>query len=286
MRVCKKYDINRLRDYSSLFSRSEVSKWYKNDWSSLKLKIDRYDSAIIEEQRSYLFYLKKVYRILEIFYPNEYVYKNEFITKWLMNEIGLENSIIFSEFRLGKAVADLAMFNGVSKVFEIKTLLDKETRLNNQLEQYSKLFNEVYLVVPDVKSHLYMKRDSATGVIAYNNVNNSFSLLRQAVCCKKDINVDVLMEVLHTHEYVKAVEQYFGYIPKFDDFTKFQVCKELIGKIPSDILSEMFVTLMKARRIHNEFSKKESQFNQLFLAMNYNTIQKQQLLSNLNTIIC
>ncbi len=286
MRIGNKYDINRLRDYSSLFSRSEVSRWYKNDWSSLRFKIDRYDPVILKKHYSYLSYLKQIYRILERFYPNEYVYKNEFITKWLMHEIGLENSIIFSEFRLGKAVADLAMFNGVSKVFEIKTLLDKETRLNNQLEQYSRLFNEVYLVVPEVKSHLYLRRDVATGIIAYDNTNNSFSLLREAVCCKHDIEVDVLMEVLHTHEYVKIVEQYFGYRPKFDDFTKFRVCKELIGKIPADILSKQFVTLMKSRQIHNVFSKKEFQFNQLFLAMNYTPNQKQHLLSNLSTTIC
>ena len=286
MRIYKNYDINRLRDYSSLFSRSEVSRWYKNDLSFLRLKIDRYDSVIFDKKCSYLSYLKKIYRILERFYPNEYVYKNELITKWLMKEIGLENSIIFSEFKLGKAVADLAMFNGVSKVFEIKTLLDKETRLNNQLEQYCRLFNEVYLVVPEVKSHLYLKRDIATGIIAYDHANSSFSLLRQAVCCKNDIKVDVLMEVLHTHEYIKIVEQYFGYRPKFDDFTKFRVCKDLISKIPPDILSKQFVTLMKARQIHNVFSKKEFQFNQLFLAMNYTANQKQQLLSNLSTTIC
>ena len=273
MRIGKKYDINRLRDYSSLFSRSEVNRWYKSDWSSLRLKIDRHDPTIIEKQHSYLFYIKQIYRVLEKFYPNEYVYKNEFITKWLMQEIGLEQSIVFSEFRLVKAVADLAVFNGVSKVFEIKTLLDKETRLSNQLVQYCRLFNEVYLIVPEVKSHLYMKRDITTGIIAYDHITHSFSLLRQAVCCKRDIEVDVLMEVLHTHEYVKIVEQYFGFRPKFNDFTKFRVCKALIEKIPADVLSEEFVMLMKARRINNVFSKKEFQFNQLFLAMNYTANQ-------------
>ena len=73
----------------------------------------------------YLSYLKTVYKILERFYPNAYVYKNEFIIRWLLKEIGIVDSVVFSEFRLGKAVADLAMLNGISKVFEIKTLFDK-----------------------------------------------------------------------------------------------------------------------------------------------------------------
>jgi hypothetical protein len=286
MRIGREYDINRLRDYSGLFSRNEICRWIKNDFLSLRLKIDRYDTLFYKNEHSYLSYLKFVYRILGKFYPNEYVYKNEFITKWLMQEIGLENSIVFSEFRLGKAVADLVMFNGVSKVFEIKTLLDKETRLNNQLEQYYRLFNEVYLIVPEQKSHLYLKRDITTGVIAYDHSNTSFSLLRQAITQSSNIEIDILMEVLHTHEYLNIVEAYFGYKPKFNDFTKFSICRDLISNIPRDTLSKMFVTQMKTRRVQNTFSKSDFQFNQLFLAMNYTTSQKQKLLTNLSAKIC
>src|ERR1700733_4568087 len=213
MRLGEKYDISQLRDYSSLFSRSEVNRWYKNDWSSLRMKIDRYDPSLLQRKCSYLSYLKQVYRVLARFYPNEYVYKNEFINKSLLREIGLADSVVFNEFRLGKAVADLAMFNGVSKVFEIKTLLDKEARLSNQLEQYGLLFNEVYLIVPEVKSDLYLKRATSTGIIVYDHASNSFTLVRQAQC-KEDINVDIVMEVLHTNEYVSLVEQHFGYRPQ------------------------------------------------------------------------
>lgn len=56
-------------------------------------------------------------------------------------------------------------------------------------------------------------------------------------------------------------------------------------QIPMDILNKQFVALMKARRIHNVFSKKDRQFNQLFLSMNYTATQKRQLLYNLSTTI-
>lgn len=39
-------------------------------------------------------------------------------------ELGEKDSIVFNELSIGKAHADLAMFNGVSKVFEIKTIFD------------------------------------------------------------------------------------------------------------------------------------------------------------------
>lgn len=284
MRIDKRYDIGQLRDYSSLFSRNEVNRWQKSDWSSLRVKIDRYDRSILQKSFSYLFYLKQVYRILERFYPNEYIYKNEFISKWLLKELESSDAVVFSEFRLGKAVADLAMFNGTSKVFEIKTLLDKEARLNNQLEQYERLFNEVYLVVPYVKSHIYLKRYPSAGIITYDHTTNLFSLLREAIY-NDNINVEVLMEVLHTHEYTLLVEQYLGERPKFNDFNKFRFCKEVIKNIPKDTVSRQFVALMKARKINNAFSKRERQFNQLFLSMNYTDSQKHQLLSNLSETI-
>lgn len=285
MRLGKKYDINQLRDYASLFSRSEVNRWYVKDWSSLRLKIDRHTPSLLQQKCSYLSFLKQAYRVLERFYPNEYVYKNEFISKWLLQEIGVIDSVVFSEFRLGKAVADLAMFNGVSKVFEVKSMLDKDVRLSNQLEHYRRLFNEVYLVVPEAKSPLYLKRDPSIGIIIYDHSQSSFSLLRPAEC-KDHIDVEALMQVLHTHEYVKIVEQYFGERPPFNDFNKFQVCKELMRQIPSHVLSKQFVTLMKARRMHNVFSRKDCQFNQIFLSMNYTASEKRQLLSNLSASIC
>lgn len=249
------------------------------------MKIYRHDPTMLQKKSTYLDYLKHVYSILARFYPNEYVYKNEFISKWLLEEIGVTGSVLFNEFKLGKAVADLAMFNGVSKVFEIKTLLDKEARLSNQLEQYGRIFNEIYIVVPEMKSHLYLKRDPTTGIIVYDSATSSFSLVREAQH-REDIDVDVLMEVLHTHEYVAIVEKYFGHKPEFHDFNKFQVCKELIKQIPCGILSKQFVTLMKQRKIHNAFSKREKQFNQISLSMNYTAIQKRQLLSNLRTTTC
>lgn len=284
MNIKRAYDVNQLRDYSCLFTRSEVNRWYNNDFSSLRLKVLRYNSSLLADNCTYLSYLKHVYRVLEIFYPNEYIYKNEFINKWLLKEIGVSDSIVFNEFKLGKAVADLVMFNGNSKVFEIKTLLDKETRLNNQLVEYSKLFNEVYLIVPEEKIEKYLQYDSKVGIITYEYKNNAFSLVRRATY-NEVLDVDTLMEVLHTNEYISIVENYFGTKPAFTDFNKFKVCKELINQIPTNILNQQFIGLMKARKINNEFSKNENEFNQIFLSLNYSNKQKRKLLSNLRTMI-
>lgn len=284
MNIKKSYNIDQLRDYSSLFSRGEVSRWYKNDFTSLDLKISRYDALHVTDNCTYVSYLKHIYKILEKFYPNEYVYKNEFINKQLIKELGNSNSVIYSEFRLGKAVADMVMFNGSSKVFEIKTLLDKDSRLSNQLLQYRKLFNEVYVIAPKSKVDKYLNLDDKTGVIFYDETNGKFSIIRHSAK-NSFIDVDILMEVLHTHEYINIVENHFGFKPSFNDFNKFDICKDLIKQIPYNTLNELFIGLMKERKIYNEFSKKEKHLNQIFLSLNLSSKDKQVLLTNLSSNI-
>ena len=169
--------------------------------------MQRYSSKLMS--KTYLSYLKKVYKVLQKFYVNEYVYKNEFLNQWLIKELGSEKSIIYNELRLGNAVADLVMFNGCSRVFEIKTLLDKESRLTSQLEAYKKVFNEIYLIVPNSKMDTYRSYEESIGLITYDQENRNFLLIREA---EKNniIDVDSIMEVLHTKEYRKIVNEYFG----------------------------------------------------------------------------
>ncbi|MFN3968691.1 sce7726 family protein [Flavobacterium sp.] len=278
----KAYNINQLRDYSCLFSRSEVNRWIDNDFDSVNLKIRRYDDKIAKT--TYLKYLKSVYKVLQKFYANEYVYKNEFLNQWLIKELGSEKSIIFNEFRLGKAVADLVMFNGCSRVFEIKTLLDKESRLNSQLEEYKKIFNEIYLIIPNSKIETYKNYHESIGLIAYNQEKKEFLLVRKAIK-NHSIDTDSIMKILHTKEYRNIVKEYYGEIPICNDFEQFNVCKKLIEEIPQEELSKLFIETMKQRKIFNRFSSNYKEFNQICLSLNLTDKQKEKLFINLNSTI-
>lgn len=281
----KTYSNNQLRDYSTLFLRSEVNRIMRNDFNSFNAKIARYQKELTFKNDTYLSYLKKVYKVLEKHYPNEYIYKNEFLNKWLINELGSNNnSIVFNELRLGKVIADLAMFNGVSKVFEIKTTLDKDCRLNDQIDGYQKIFNEIYIIVPVSKLDKYLEYNNV-GVISYENDAQEFRLIRKS---PRNFNIDSdsLMQVLHTKEYLKIVKQYFNIVPECSDFEKFEVCKNLISKIPLDILNQLFIEVMKKRKVNNEFSSKGTrELNQLCLSLNLNDSAKEYLIQKLKSPI-
>lgn len=277
------FTTNQLRDFSSLFSRSEVSRWLKNDFESIDLKLNRYNLFEKNRGNSYLTILKKTYKILEKHYPNEYILKNEFLNQWLKKELGNENSIIFNELRIGKAIADLAMFNGISKVFEIKTILDKEYRLSHQLQEYKKIFNEVYIIIPKVHLSKYIDYDKSIGVITYESNSKNFDLVQNSER-NYDIDLDVLMEVLHTKEYLEISKNYYKDLPAMNAFNQFDVCKSLISKIPNEELNRIFLKTMKKRCVNNLFFDKiNSEFNQICLSLNLKQKDRDELIKNLKS---
>jgi len=272
---------NQLRDFSTLFSRSEVNRWLKGDFDSINVKIERYNLFEQYKGDSYLNFLRKIYLILKKNYPIEYVLKNEFLNNWLKKELGTDNSVIFNEFRIGKCIADLAMFNGVSKVFEIKTVFDKEYRLPNQLQEYKKIFNEVYIIVPNILLSKYSSYDSSVGIISFDSNSKKFELVQKAQRVYK-VDSSTLMEVLHTKEYLEISKAYFGQLPEMNSFNQFDICRELISKIPQEDLNNLFLTTMKKRNINNQFfNKVNNEFNQICLSLN---LKKQERMNLINVL--
>lgn len=280
------YSQNQLRDYSSLFSRSEAQSWLRNDFSSIKHKINRYDGNWAKSKKAtYIDYLKYVYSILESHYQNEYIFKNSFLNEWLIEEIGRNNSKVFNEYRVGNAVADLVMFNGNSKVFEIKTEFDSESRLSYQLENYRKAFNQIYLIIPESKFFIYNKYENEIGLITFNSKSNQkFKIQREAVN-NLEIDSDTIMNILHTKEYKAIVKTYFGVLPeKITSFNQFNKCKELIREIPNLELNKLFIEQMKNRNFDNVLSSRYyKEFNQLSLALKFNKKNKNNLIENLKS---
>jgi len=275
------YTQNQLRDFSSLFSRNEIYRWLKDDFRSIDLKLNRYN--ILEKNRgnSYLNVLKMTYKLLEEYYPNEYILKNEFLNHSLIKELRNSNSVIFNEFRIGKAIADLAIFNGISKVFEIKTILDKEYRLSNQLYEYKKLFNEIYIIIPKVQLSKYISYDKSIGVITYDSTSKIFYLAQEAER-NNIIDSKAIMEVLHTREYLKIARSYFQELPEMNAFTQFEICKSLISKIPQQYLNKLFLETMKERNKNNLFfNKLNNEFNQVCLSLNLKQSERDNLILKL-----
>ncbi|TCO30576.1 hypothetical protein EV200_1016 [Pedobacter psychrotolerans] len=232
----------------------------------------------------YFGYIRHIYQVLEKKYPNEYIYKNNFLNDWILKKFALENSVVFNEFRVVDSIADLVIFNGCSKVFEIKTILDGEYRLSKQLESYKKIFNEIYIIVPLSQIERYLKFEEKIGVITYDHLSNCFTVVQEST---KNLEIDpcTAMNILRTKEYKSIVSQYYGETPEMNDFNQYEVCKKLIEQIPPISFNKMFVDLMKVRKINNNFQKEYKELNQICLAMNLSLKEQDLLYKNLKNLI-
>ena len=198
-------ELIRLRDLYSAFSRSAfIDVLNFNDYSHFNWLVSKYD--ILIRCATYSDMLKKSYSVISKYYRCEYVYKNELI-KLLLKKYGTRNSVYFNEFRVGNSIADMVMFNGESKAFEIKTEYDTPRRLDKQMDDYKRFFDKCYIIVPENKVDEYRDIvESTTGIIAMSHKNGSIILkeVRQAEQNER-FDFEALMSCLRTEEYKNIV---------------------------------------------------------------------------------
>lgn len=80
---------------------------------------------------------------------DEYVYRAALTHNILLGRHSLKTASLLTEFRAGTCKADLAILNGTSTAYEIKSERDSLARLQNQLWNYRKVFARVYIVVAE-----------------------------------------------------------------------------------------------------------------------------------------
>ena len=267
-------DLERLRSYATIFSSTSFAKLLlRNDYSFINAKIERYDFPKIgKEIHTYHDYIRYIYKELRKRYRNEYVYKNTFINDLLLNKYGVKDTIAINEFRVGNSIADIVMFNGTSRAFEIKTELDSNKRLSGQLSDYTKIFKSCYIVTHESLSEKYLREDENIGVIEL--VERNKSLVMQEIRAAKEssfIDPETLIHAIRTSEYKSIVKQYYGMLPEMNSFNMFEICKGLMKQIPYEQLNVLFINELKKRKSNTDIIKTfPGELRQLCFAMNIN----------------
>lgn len=276
----------RLRSYSSAFSRHTFQDILLFD------DFDHLDWLYHSEAKStghitYLDYLQQIYRSLSKGYRCEYVYKNEIIHH-LLQQYRSKNSVIFNEFRVGPSVADLAFFNGESHAFEIKTEFDSDKRLCKQMQDYCRLFDKCYLVIPveEYKHYVSILEDNI-GIIllSYRYGHISLCMIREAHR-NSTIDVDLLMSCCRTKEYESYIKRRFGALPEVDIHELYSSCCELMRSLTTSELKAFFLSSVKQRRqdlLPLRFLPRC--LRQMCLSLNLSEKESALLINKLNCII-
>lgn len=281
------YDINIWKSASMAFSRNAVTDVIKyNDFS----KLDWVLSLCSKRQNitTYLELLDVVYRNMAKHYRCEYVYKNEIIKHLVHNFKKSNQTVMFNEFRVGDSIADLALFNGESKAFEIKTEYDSSKRLEKQMKAYRLVFDKCYVVVPEEKVSDYLSSiDDTTGIITLTYHKGHVGLLQHREAIQnKHMDAATLIRCLRIKEYEDIVTSYYGKLPDVGAAQLFTACLEKISSMPTSVLRQYFLSVIKKRK--NDVSQLKDvprHLAQLCVALNLNDSGIASLVNILNTKI-
>jgi len=256
--------------YSSIFSRSAIDSIVKrDDYSILQAVIRDYDICNVESKiQTYSDFSHYVYRYLTKHYRNEYVFKNSLISM-LIKQFKTRETAIFNEFKVGNSIADLVLFNGISRAYEIKTALDTDKRLVTQMADYKRVFQQRYIVTEEHCLSKYLNADPDAGLVLLleNKGNIKYEIIKEA---KTNYFIDphLVIRCLRTYEYREMVRRFYGELPQMNALNSFGICEELIARIPNDTLMVLFSELMKERESNLGFLHKcDKDFRQICLCL-------------------
>lgn len=282
-------NIERLRSYSTIFSSTAFLRLIEqNDFSFINKKVERFDvDKFKDKEKTYNQYLQYIYKALCDGYRCEYVYKNQIINDLLLKKYKLSNTIAINEFRVGNSIVDIAMFNGISRAFEIKTELDSDKRLNNQLLDYEKLFDECYIVTHESLVDKYLNQKDDTGIIVLHKEKNRLKLEEIRPAKRSNtIDCETLIKCLRTVEYKNIIESFYGKLPDVSSFKMFDTCLSMMKHIPVDELHILMMTEFKSRKIEkNVILSSPKELKHLCLSLNMNLTTYSILNERLNQYI-
>ena len=105
---------------------------------------------------------------------DEYVYRTALVEKVLLGRHSLRTASMLSEFRVGTSKADVVILNGTTTVYEIKSERDSLARLGGQIENYRKVFANVYVIAAE--DHVQSVLDATPSAVGVQSLNSRYQI--------------------------------------------------------------------------------------------------------------
>lgn len=201
--------------------------------------------------------ISKIYKYMSKNYRNEYFYQNTILNKLLLGRHSINTTTALTQIPVGKSKADFIMINGKAVVYEIKTELDSFERLENQISDYYKAFNNVCVVTceQNFKKINDLLNETPVGICILSN-KNTLQFRKEPEENNKKLSHIELFKVLHKNEFKNIITEYHGKLPDATPAFYYDECLVKFSEISMEILYPMFLKQLKRRnQIKYEFYK-------------------------------
>lgn len=172
------------------------------------------------------------HRLMTSGYRNEYIFKNELVSKIVFGRHSTRTASALLELRMGKSWADVMIVNGTSTTYEIKTDLDQFGRLSTQLADYSSRSEFVNLVTSDARAAAAEKYLPAhVGIVALRR-NGALRTVRSATSNFERMHSVDLYSVLRADEALTILTNLTGYALDVPPGRAWNRLRELFAGLP------------------------------------------------------
>lgn len=187
------------------------------------------------------------YRLIFEKYRCEYVYKNTIANSLFLSRHSLQHSFMTDEIRSAGSRADVAILNGTSTVYEIKSQYDSFERLDSQLPDYQKVFDRICIVTTGTKAVSAMERiDPNIGIIAMRE-DGTLSTLREPVSNKSNVDPGAIFDCMRQREYCSAVIEAFGFVPQVPNSQLYREARRMFCSLDPAVAHDLMVDRIKRR---------------------------------------
>lgn len=239
------FDTNTHRSFSKILSRSTFISLAKGShpadiFKDVKNLVPA-DVTTVSDLYEFAF------RLIKKSYRNEYIYKTAVANKIVFGRHSPKTSSIAVELSIEDSIVDLAIFNGTSTAYEIKTELDSPRRLTTQTPNYFKAFDNIYIVTAPKLTSTYEKACPAEiGIISLTS-KDSLSVIRPAKSNKVNIDPVTIFKTLRRDEYTSALEAILKTKIVMPNGVIRQECEKIFSTLDPIQAHDIFVNSMRLR---------------------------------------
>lgn len=167
-------------------------------------------------------------------YRNEYVFKNQLVSKIVFGRHSPTTASALPEMRMGASRADLVIVNGTSTTYEVKTDLDQFARLVTQLPDYETRSEFVNVVVSDSRA-VAAEREvpKHVGVIMIRR-GGALSTARPAESNIDRMSSAAMFRMLRTKEAIEILSTATGYQLDVPSGHAWKRARDLFESLPVD----------------------------------------------------
>lgn len=179
---------------------------------------------------------------------DEYIYRAALTHKVLMGKHSLKTACMLSEFRVGNCKADLAILNGTATVYEIKSERDSLARLTNQIENYKKVFANIYVIAGE--AHIRNVLETTPEDVGVMRLSRRYhiSTEREALDCAERICTATVFESLRSAEASSVLVELGVAVPEVPNTMLHAALRECFQKLePKDVHVAMVKILKRTR---------------------------------------